>query len=360
MRWIACLLILFANQAFAVEIKSLRLASLKDSVIAYIGIEGDLADTVPAVEFINETVQFDLPGATVKGGEIKQNVKDSKIQSLYAYQLDDETARIRIQLNSGVKADTLRKLFKLEAGNQGLEAKLDRPNVSRQPTSITANVKPNEMYEDSKVAKNEFEDLSDSEIEQQLRAMPVKSVTAPTTSQPQSQAGSVAGTTSVMAEKNEISDLTKAEASTPVFVNADKKQTRPEATSPLKSILGLAFVALALVTLYWAVQKWFVKKNQKNPHTNIRILTQHYLGPKKSLAIISVAGESILIGITDHNINLIKSLSLLDGEIPGQMSENFESSLEQAEAQDQSEDDYAVKGIREIVAGRLKGMRDLL
>ena len=42
-----------------------------------------------------------------------------------------------------------------------------------------------------------------------------------------------------------------------------------------------------------------------------------------------VAGESMLVGITDQQINLIKSLSLLDEEIPDKVPLDFEKTLKE-------------------------------
>src|SRR5262249_8128256 len=126
-------------------------------------------------------------------------------------------------------------------------------------------------------------------------------------------------------------------------------------------MFGLAILAASLVGTWFFVNRWMHKKNLKNPTTSIRVLTQHYIGPKKSLAIVSVAGETILLGVTDHNINMIKSLSLLDDDLPKNLPADFDSTLEQVQGDDRSEgvEDYAMKGVKEIVGERLKNMRSL-
>ena len=91
--------------------------------------------------------------------------------------------------------------------------------------------------------------------------------------------------------------------------------------------------------------------------TQIKVLTQHFLGPKKSLAIVRVAGESILIGVTDNSINLIKSLSLLDDEIPEQTPLNFEKSLEAVEkVQTSPNEEFSIRQIKDVVSLKLKGI----
>ena len=90
-------------------------------------------------------------------------------------------------------------------------------------------------------------------------------------------------------------------------------------------VLGLFGLTLGMFT------KWWKKRTEKSMDTNkIRIMTQHFLGPRKSLAIVRVAGESILIGITDQNINMLKSLSLLDEDGLDEVSNtgSFEKALQ--------------------------------
>lgn len=50
-----------------------------------------------------------------------------------------------------------------------------------------------------------------------------------------------------------------------------------------------------------------VKANVNKP--TVVILTNHHLGPKKSIAVIKVAGRTMVVGITDQSINLISQLA---------------------------------------------------
>ena len=125
-------------------------------------------------------------------------------------------------------------------------------------------------------------------------------------------------------------------------------------------IYALVILAAGLFGLWFYANKWMHKRNLKNKNTSIRILTQHYIGPKKSLAIVSVAGETILLGVTDHSINMIKNLSLLDDEMPKDVPSSFSQTLNQAQAEEPDNvEDYTMKGVKEIVGERLKNMRNL-
>jgi flagellar protein FliO/FliZ len=137
-----------------------------------------------------------------------------------------------------------------------------------------------------------------------------------------------------------------------------KEQKKSESQPWQKMVISLGILAALLGAASVALKKWNKDSKNKNlKNTKIKVLTQHYLGPKKSILIVQVAGESILLGVTDHNISMLKTLSLIDDEIPDSLPKNFagEISDEFIEA-----DEFALKGladIRDKVSTRLKTMR---
>lgn len=129
-------------------------------------------------------------------------------------------------------------------------------------------------------------------------------------------------------EKSEATVLTvaKAEDQIPLTIDQVKKASDSEPMSTRLMMTGLIITAL-LGTAYYFVKKYKFSNTINKSNMQIKVLSQHYLGPKKSLAIIRVAGESILVGVTDTNISMIKSLSLLDDEIPSEMPQNFAEAM---------------------------------
>lgn len=159
----------------------------------------------------------------------------------------------------------------------------------------------------------------------------------------------------------------KADDEIPVnFAKAKKSETTESSTGRLFLTFGIMAVILGLG--YYLAKKYGRPTNSQQ--TKIKILTQHYLGPKRSLAIVRVAGESILIGITDQNINMIKSLSLLDDEIPENVSgtsfqetfnEKKEMSMGRASTgssgSTEAGEEFSIRHIKDVVSLKLKGMR---
>ncbi len=114
--------------------------------------------------------------------------------------------------------------------------------------------------------------------------------------------------------------------------------------------------------------KWYAKRNKISGDNNkIRVLTQHFLGPRKSIAIIRVAGETMLIGVTDQNISMLKSLSLIDDEFPDTTPKNFQTALDGADekiaananAYSENTDDFIVNNIKDKISEKIKSMRNI-
>ncbi len=149
----------------------------------------------------------------------------------------------------------------------------------------------------------------------------------------------------------------------PLKIDAQTKITESGSNST-KMVVSFAVVTLMLAAAYYLIRRYGVaNKAGAKSNMQIKILSQHYLGPKKSLAIVRVAGESILIGVTDQNISMIKALSLLDDELPNVLPKNFEDALtektEMMSEAEAAEDDFTFAGLKTTVAQKLKSMRSL-
>jgi flagellar protein FliO/FliZ len=164
----------------------------------------------------------------------------------------------------------------------------------------------------------------------------------------------------------------RSEAEIPLNLDANKKAAT-EGSSVFRILFTLSILGLVGAGAYVFLRKYSVPKAMKH-QTQIKVLQQHYLGPKKSLAIVRVAGESILIGVTEHNISMIKPLSLLDDEIPEEAPESFgrvlgsqrpQADFDEPRGEERktktldADEEFAISGIKDIVSKRLKGMRSL-
>lgn len=122
-----------------------------------------------------------------------------------------------------------------------------------------------------------------------------------------------------------------AEDQIPLNIETAKKPAEGGSTTA-KALMSMAIVLILTGSGYYFVRRYKFSNTINKSNMQIKVLSQHYLGPKKSLAIIHVAGESILVGVTDHNISMIKSLSLIDDEVPASLPNTFGQTMAKVEA----------------------------
>lgn len=181
------------------------------------------------------------------------------------------------------------------------------------------------------------------------------------------ESDAVAAVAAGIAAKPDVSKL--SEKDIPVLTSKPKA-AKASSSTVARVLASIGVLLLLTISVTYGIRKYTKRTDAKTAATKIRILTQHHLGPKKSIAIIQVAGESLLVGITDHSITMLKTLSLLDEEVPESTPRDFNSALgdyefeneEQEIRAQRGQDDFAMRGlsdIRDSVSRRLKGLKQI-
>lgn len=157
-------------------------------------------------------------------------------------------------------------------------------------------------------------------------------------------------------------DSALSESQVPLSLTKNESKSTGEFMGP-KLIVSLVAIIIVLMGGLYFLRKMAQPKNSPSG-AKINLLTQHWLGPKKSLAIIRVAGESILIGITDQNINMIKSLSLLDEDIPDSTPISFSNTIKSinqsdVEMKSSDEEDFTFNQLKESIGKKIKNLRSI-
>lgn len=166
--------------------------------------------------------------------------------------------------------------------------------------------------------------------------------------------------------------ITKATPESEIPLKLEKATNAQGNTSQTGKLFLTLFVLVGMGGAGFFLARKYAFSNKINKsNMQIKVLSQHHLGAKKSLAIIRVAGESILIGVTDQNISMIKSLALIDDEVPVELpSQSFAATMAEGGAEEivqskeitelasEVEDDFSFAGIKSNVSQKLKSMRN--
>lgn len=170
------------------------------------------------------------------------------------------------------------------------------------------------------VLKAKATGVSEEQLDETAAKMMAEEAPAKPSAEAQAKA-TVATTT-----KTESAAKPLAEDQIPVL-KSEKASKQTAGSNWFRLIGSAAFVLLVTGVMIFVVKKSAKQKNVGGKKAKIEMIHQHFLGPKKSVALIQVAGEAILIGVTDHNINMIKPVALIDDELEGQ-PQDFNGFLE--------------------------------
>ncbi len=82
------------------------------------------------------------------------------------------------------------------------------------------------------------------------------------------------------------------------------------ALSTLKVVLALGFTLVLLFVAVWFLKHFMQFRNVPGVSgSNIELLEMRYMGPRKSIALIAVAGRVLIVGITEQNMTTLGELS---------------------------------------------------
>jgi flagellar protein FliO/FliZ len=272
--------------------------------------------------FLRRTVEWDLKGVQLKKDKIFQNIGTSQISNVYVSQSDATTSRIRVNLQAGSTASDYSERVSFSRSGSTLTMVMD-------PSAAFAANTPKEMSKVYPVAES-----AEAKYTEQLAATQTLKVGSNTTSAAIETVTPVAEATAPMATGADEDVVlstesieNKSESEIPLNV---KKAESKALGSGSASRVAIGFGVIALLAFSAVmVGKKINRKRLSAPfsHDSIKVISQKYLGPKRNLTMVRVAGEYMLLGVTDNNITLIKTLSIVDDEIPELSPSDFGTAM---------------------------------
>lgn len=276
--------------------------------------------------FIRRTVEWDLADTKLKKDKMFINVSKADINNVYISHNDDNSVRIRVNMDNGKMASNYHERIQYSMDGKKLQFKMD-PAIPL----ITNNIK--------EISRNYSTGIEPVKVDTKAQDH-IASVS--TMKLGEAKADAAAN----VAEEDIAMDLNAPEEEIPLSVK--KAKATAGAAPSLKRVAGGFFVlAVLLVSALLVTRKLKSKKaGAAFNHDSITVISQKYLGPKRNLVLIRVTGEYLLLGVTDHNISLIKNLNVVDDEIPELVNgKNFNDVLDKKE---KASDNFAAAGAEDV------------
>ncbi|MGE0615477.1 MAG: FliO/MopB family protein [Bacteriovoracia bacterium] len=261
------------------------------------------------IEYVRDIIQLSLKDVSVYPAKILA-VDSGEITKIFTYQYTPKLVRCRLSVKES--AEAFRNRLQLQANGKQLIVKLG-PKDTKKDAIATASAQATRQAPAETAA-----DDSPPTLDKEQKALLEKVLGAP---KPAAKAD--------------------GKSAAKLDLKTDSKGEKLPLTSakPLPSpIRAFAWLGLILAMFGGAVLllrklkgrgslqgrlTGMFQKGKSARKAAIEVMATHYLGPKKSIAVVRVNGKEMVLGITEDSINLISHLSAL-AEAVGDFDEELE------------------------------------
>ena len=284
--------------------------------------------------FYEKSVQLDFPGAFIEPAKKSFSADSSMVTKVFASQFDGETLRVRFHIKPGT--DDIEERFKLVSQGRFIIVRFDTDYVEpviASSKAVSKKTQNTDVMGDKELAdflsrasekmKRQEESLASAvkkeeptiqEVETQSSKIKVKRAgmgVAPLVDQIKKAALS----NSDEDKKDVVLNKSKTKITTKDNTGFSLKDSRPTG-KPMEMIpsgmkmISMFAVVLGLMFLIFFGFKKYVLKNTAFGGGNklVNVLGTWFLGPKKNIALVEVAGEILVLGMSQDNITLLSSI----------------------------------------------------
>ena len=284
--------------------------------------------------FYEKSVQLDFPGAFIEPAKKSFSADSSMVTKVFASQFDGETLRVRFHIKPGT--DDIEERFKLVSQGRFIIVRFDTDYVEpviASSKAVSKKTQNTDVMGDKELAdflsrasekmKRQEESLASAikkgeptiqEVETQSSEIKVKRAgmgVAPLVDQIKKAALS----NSDEDKKDVVLNKSKTKITTKDNTGFSLKDSRPtgkqmEMIPSGMKMISMFAVVLGLMFLIFFGFKKYVLKNTAFGGGNklVNVLGTWFLGPKKNIALVEVAGEILVLGMSQDNITLLSSI----------------------------------------------------
>lgn len=120
----------------------------------------------------------------------------------------------------------------------------------------------------------------------------------------------------------------RKESEIPVFMTTAKSE-KSDSNILWRLVASIGLIVVVAAGFVYAGKRWTRHKDKGGRKARIEIMHQLHLGPRRSVALLRISGETMLVGITDHSVNMLKSVTLIDDELEDIATKDFNGFLEE-------------------------------
>ena len=269
------------------------------------------ASPKPIVKYYQKSIQVDVPGGIVKPAQRQFSVNHAGIKEIDLYQINPALLRIRIFPQESVAA--LKKNFTLENSGEklvfafGLKAAPAMETLTG-PASASNNPAAAEDVKNPEAGLPNAAAASPAEVpaDAAKTAAPMTAEDTELIARLQTTLNQLKTESEPGKEKNGVQQAG--------MVSAPDKVALPQVPSLMEAFVkigsALAVVLALILIISFGAKKYLgAMEGGFGGKKQLKVLSSHFIGVKKNVTIIEVAGEVLVLGVTNNNINLLARYS---------------------------------------------------
>lgn len=106
-----------------------------------------------------------------------------------------------------------------------------------------------------------------------------------------------------------------------------KESKRPEFNNYIYRVVWVSGLLILFLVIGLNWYKKFVGKSGSSNKSKIRIIARHNVGPKQFIMVVNIEGRKLALGATEHSINLITDLGVIDEDEEEIDNENIDNRM---------------------------------
>jgi flagellar protein FliO/FliZ len=289
--------------------------------------------------FYEKSVQLDFPGAFIEPAKKSFAADSSMVAKVFASQFDGDTLRVRFHIKPGT--DGIKDRFKLVSQGRFIIVRFDTAYVEpvmAEPVIASSKVvsektQNTEVMGDKELA-NFLSRASEKMKRQEESFAPSVEKKEPSIEEVKTQSPEIKVKRAGMGvaplvdqikkatlsnsdedKKDAVSNKTKSKVTTKENTGFSLKDSRPTGKpmemvpSGLKMVSMFAVVLGLMFLIFFGFKKYVLKNTAFGGGNKlVNVLGTWFLGPKKNIALVEVAGEVLVLGMSQDNITLLSSI----------------------------------------------------
>ena len=269
--------------------------------------------------FFKKSIEIDFPLVYAKPAKQFIKTGDQQISQIYVSQFNEKKTRVRLIFGEGQEGDYENRFHLLKEGNS-LEIRIDRKEIDVLGEFLartTEKIKENEQIESLDSINTHLKIKNNIKLTTEI---PEETQTASNSygNLKEDMAGKIK---KVSFTENKKWETNKKLLETPpnslkkvsfgFLKTNDKNDSNPVSleSSGFKMAMTLSMVLGLIFLLFFGFKKYVLKNTMFGGGGKlVQVLSTNFLAPKKNITLVEVAGEILVLGISDQNISLLTSI----------------------------------------------------